>query len=90
MVEALRMSLREQGYMGEGSAQRIEINGVSDILIGSRSTNVSLTWSGTELPSSRRGGDLTVVDFSSDSVTIMVVGIERREREGMSPLRTRS
>lgn len=68
------MGLGEKGYMGEGSAQRIEIDGVSEILIGSK-INVGLTWSGKELPSSRRG-DLTAVDFSSDSGMIMV-GIER-------------
>jgi hypothetical protein len=70
------MSLGEEGYMGEGSAQRIEINGVSGILIGSN-VNVGLTWSGTELPPSRRG-DLTVVDFSSESGMIM-----GRNREGV-------
>ena len=31
VVEALQMTLGEEGYMGEGSAQRIEINGVSEI-----------------------------------------------------------
>jgi hypothetical protein len=29
-VKALQMSLGEEGYMGEGSAQRMEINGVSE------------------------------------------------------------
>lgn len=81
------MSLVEERYMGEGSAQRIEINGVSEILIGSK-VNVGLTWSGKELPSSRRG-DLRVVDFSSDSGMIMV-GIERGVREKGCTLRGRS
>ena len=30
-VDALRTSLEEEGYMGEGSVQRIEINGVSGV-----------------------------------------------------------
>jgi hypothetical protein len=52
---------------------------VSEILIRSK-VDVGLTWSGKELLSSR-GGDLTVVDFSSDSRGMIMVGIERCVRE---------
>jgi hypothetical protein len=79
-VVALRMTLGEEGYMGEGSAQRIAINGVSDMhLMGSRSI-VGLTWSGKELLSSGRG-DFTVVDSSLISVMTMV-GLERMCERG--------